>query len=294
MHTSDFSRLILLAALWGASFLFMRIAAPEFGPAPLVLLRTAVSVVCLVPLLLDTNIRSAIFQHRYSMLIVGVFNCALPFTLLAYATLSVEAGFASLLNSTTPLFTAIIGAFVLNISLRRSQILGLILGFAGVAVLGWGQLSFKTGGTGWAIVAALTATLSYGIAANYTRQKLSGVSARAITAGSMIAATLVLLPIAIPLLPEQNPSLLAWSSGLGLAVLCTAFAFVLYFNLIAKAGATAATTVTFIVPVFAILFGVWLLDEALTPRITAGMIVILLGTGLTTGLIGTQKVKQAA
>lgn len=285
MRAADALRLLLLSAIWGASFLFIRVASPAFGPLTLMLLRVGIASLCLAPVFFRRDFRTQAMGNLRPLFVVGVLNSALPFSLLAFAALSVEAGFSALLNATTPLFAAAVGAVWLKIPLRRGQVFGLLLGFAGVATLAWGRLSFRPGGSGWAIAAALGATLSYGIAAHYTKRKLSHVSPRVVTAGSMTGATLALLVPGILLRPQVMPSFTPWACLIGLAVLCTALGYSLYFSLLAQTGATAASTVTFVVPVFAILWGAWFLHEAFSPRMAAGMAVTLLGTAFTTGLI---------
>jgi len=148
--------------------------------------------------------------------------------------------------------------------------------------LAWGRLSFRAGGSGWAIVAALIATLSYGIATNFTKHYLADVPAKVISIGSLLGATLVLLPLGWWEWPQVAPPLMAWAAALALAVICTAVAFLLYFNLLAHAGATIASSITFLIPVFGILWGVWLLHEHFTLKVACGMAVILLGTALIT------------
>jgi drug/metabolite transporter (DMT)-like permease len=219
------------------------------------------------------------------VLVVGVLNSALPFCLLAYATLSVTAGMASILNATSPLWGGLVAHLWLKERLDASRALGLLVGFTGVAVLVWGRASFRPGGSGLAVVAALGATLSYGIAASYARRRLSGVPPLAVAAGSQLAAALVLLPGALLLWPHHPVSPRAWQSVIALGLACTAVAYVLYFRLIAHTGASRAIAVTFLIPPFAILWGALLLDEALIPRTVAGALVVLVGTALATGLV---------
>ncbi|MCP3961475.1 MAG: DMT family transporter [bacterium] len=188
MRPVDVLRLLLLSAIWGASYLFMRVAAPSFGPVPLILLRVGCAALFFSPLLARRGVREQLARHWRALAVVGIFNSAFPFSLLAFSTLSLEAGFTSLLNATTPLFAAAVGALWLALALRRGQILGLVLGFAGVAILSWGHLSFRQGGSGWAIVAALVASLSYGVSAHITKHYLSGLRPVVVATGSMIGS----------------------------------------------------------------------------------------------------------
>ncbi|MEM7351447.1 MAG: DMT family transporter [Acidobacteriota bacterium] len=290
MRPADFLRLLLLSAIWGASFLFMRIAAPSFGPIPLILCCLGSAALFFAPLLLRRDVRRQLVRYRWPLAVVGVFNSAVPFSLLAFSTLSLEAGFTALLNATTPLFAAAVGAIWLRIALARGQILGLVLGFAGVAILSWGNLDFREGGTGWAIVASLAAGLSYGISAHIAKRGLADVSSVVVATGTMIAATVATLPLGLWLWPATPPDPTSWASAIALGIACTALAYLLYFDLIAKAGATNASTVTFVVPVFAIVWGNLLLDEQLTLQIVLGMAVTLLGTAFAIGLVGKRPV----
>lgn len=289
MNTADLLRLFGLAAVWGSSFLFLRIAAPSFGPLPLILLRIGGAALCLTPFLFDRKVRQAIRAKAGHLFVLGVFNSAIPFCLLAFAALSLEAGFSSLLNATTPLFAALIGWLWMGQSLRFSQIAGLLIGVCGVMILVWGKLSFEKGGLGWAIGAALLATVSYGVAVHYTKRFLGSATSMVVATGSLSGATLLLLPLGIWFWPETNPSLVSWVSAVSLAAICTAFAYVIFFKVIASAGGTNASTVTFIVPGFAIVWGALFLGEQITPRIVVGMVVTLVGTAYATGLIGFRK-----
>lgn len=217
--------------------------------------------------------------------VIGLLSTAIPFCLLAFATLSLEAGYTSLINATTPLFAAMVGAVWLRIPMSRLQVLGLLIGVLGVLILVWGRLSFSSGGAGWAVAAGLLATLSYGVSVHYARRFLTDVSAVVSTAGSMVSGSLVLLPIGLWQWPTVNPGLMEWGSALSLGIFCTALAYVIFFDVIKRTGATNASTVTFIVPGFAILWGALFLGETLSTRIVLGMIVTLAGTAFTVGLV---------
>jgi drug/metabolite transporter (DMT)-like permease len=285
MRPRELMLLLLLAAIWGASFLLMRIAAPDFGPIPLVLARVLIAAVCLFPLLMLRENSGALRSHWCRLFLVGVLNSALPFILLAYATLTLTAGFTSLLNAVTPLMTALLGMMFWNQRLLRTQWIGLFVGMFGVAILCWGKLSFKPGGTGWAIAAALCAPVSYGLAGNYSKRHLSGISALASATGSMLAASIALIGPGIWKWPSRNPNVLPWFCALILGVLCTAVAYLIYFHLINTTGATQTASVTFLVPMFAMVWGALFLHEKLTPQMLLALFVILSGTALSTGFI---------
>ncbi|AYH44827.1 DMT family transporter [Azoarcus sp. DN11] len=285
MRPRDVSELVILAALWGGSFLFMRVAAPQFGPAALIELRVGLAALLLLPVLAWRGNLAPLWRKAGPLLVVGVTNSALPFVLYAWAALSVTAGFASVLNATSPLFAALVARVWLKDRLSAAATAGLLLGLLGVVILVWGKASFRAGGSGWAVAACLAATLNYGVAANFTKRFLSGVDPMAIATGSQFYAALVLAPFAVWLWPEAMPGREAWTSVLLLAFACTGVAYVMYFRLIAHVGPARAIAVTFLIPVFGMLWGAILLDEVVTINMLAGCGVILAGTGLATGVI---------
>ena len=286
MKPRDLLDLTLLAALWGGSFLFMRYAVPDFGVVPLIWLRVALASICLLPLLLLKRQFGALRRQAGALTIMSLFNSGLPFLLIAWATLSITAGLASIMNAMTPVFTALIGALWLGDRLDGRRSLGLLLGLAGVALLAADKADFRPGGSGWAIVAMLLATACYGFAANHTRRYLQGVPALVNATGTQLVSALVLLPPALWSWPERMPGLGPWLAALVLGVACSALAYVLFFRLIARVGASRAVTVTFLVPVFGTLWGALFLGEPVTVSMLAGGAVVLLGTGLATGVIG--------
>jgi len=276
--------LLLLAALWGASFLFMRVAVPSFGPVPLTALRCAIGAAVLLPLLLwRPGGWSALQQHAGPLVVVGLLNSALPFVLFGIALLTLTAGFSSLLNATAPLWGALVAYAWLGEVPSRRQRLGLTVGFVGVLVLVQGRGAIAIGADWAAIAAALVATLAYGIAAGYTRRRLTGVEPLAIATGSQLAATAALAIPAALAWPAEPPDAAAWAAAAALGAACTGLAYLLYFRLIERAGPARAMTVTFLVPLFGVGWGVLLLGEAVTATMLAGGLVILLGTALAVG-----------
>ncbi|TKB45064.1 DMT family transporter [Thalassotalea mangrovi] len=273
--------LILLAAIWGASFLLMRIASPELGPVPLIALRTGIGFIVLLPFLLHLNKQRQLIQHGWPIFVVGMTNTAIPFVLFAFATLTLNAGLTSVLNSTAPIFTAIIAFIWLRQTLNGYQVIGLLLGLSGVMALFAGKGNFSLDSTAYALFAALCATLLYGYAACFTQRYLKGVSSLAIAAGSQLFATLVLIPFAIPFWPEQSVSANSWLASIILGVVCTALAYILYFRLLEQLGPAKAISVTYLIPVFGTLWGMLLLDEDLTIWMLIGAALILIGVGLT-------------
>jgi drug/metabolite transporter (DMT)-like permease len=281
--------LLLLGAIWGASFLFMRLGAAEFGAFALTALRVGGGALVLLPLVLMHRQGAAVRRHAWPIAVVGVLNSAVPYLMFSVAALGINAGLSSILNATAPLWSVLIGGLWLKERLTPTRLLGVFLGFAGVLMLAWDKASFKPGEHGVsaavAIAACLLATCCYGIAANYTKRTLGGAPPLAVAAGSQVAASLVLAAPAMWTWPAVIPSATAWAALAALAVLCTGFALLLYFRLIAHLGASRAITVTFLIPLFGLLWGALFLGEAVTLAMVLGCAVILVGTSLVTGVV---------
>jgi drug/metabolite transporter (DMT)-like permease len=286
---SDGLRLVLLSAIWGSSFLLMRVAAPEFGPVPLILVRSTGAALCFAIIFRNAEHRALFRRHLLGFFLLAIVNTALPFSLLAFSTLSLEAGFTSLLNATTPMFAALVGAVCFSTPLRRPQVIGLFIALAGVAILSWDSLSFKPGGSGLAVLAAIGASASYGIAVNVTKHRFAHVPPNVISAGTLLMASLILFVPGLLLWPAEPPSAKAWGCALMLAVVCTAVAYAIFFHLLARGGATATSSVTFLIPVFAILWGAAILGETVDSQLVTGMVVTLVGTALVIGLVGAKR-----
>jgi drug/metabolite transporter (DMT)-like permease len=285
MKPFDLAELVLLAAIWGASFLFMRLGAHEFGPIAMAALRVGGASLMLLPLLAARQGLSELRREWRPLLVVGLLNSALPFALFAYAALSITAGLSSILNATTPLWGAIVAWVWLSQRLSAARIAGLALGFAGVLFLAWDKASFKPGGSGWAILACLAAALCYGIAASYSKRFLVQVSPLTVATGSQVAAAGLLALPAICLWPSAMPSLQAWVGVTLLALLCSGVAYILYFRLMSRVGPTNAIAVTFLIPVFAVLWGWIFLGEVFNLQMAIGCAIVLLGTALAVGLL---------
>lgn len=291
MRRTDLLELLTLAALWGASFLFMRLGAAEFGPAPLAFVRVLGASLLLVPLLAWRAQMPALRAHWRGIAVVGLTNTALPFMLFSYAALSINAGLSAVFNAATPLFGAVIAWLWLKDRLTPSRIAGLLIGMGGVLWLVWDQASFKPGArsSALAVLACIAATLLYGYSASYTKRHLTGVPPMAVAAGSQLAAAVLLLLPAGVWWPSQMPSAAVWGYALVLAVACTAIAYLLYFRLIANVGPAKAISVTFLIPVFAVAWGGLFLHEQVSLTMALGCAVILLGTSLATGMLKAQR-----
>ena len=285
MRRRDIAELLALAALWGGSFLFMRVAVPAFGPFALAFLRVFGAALLLVPLLAARGELDALRRHWRPIAIVGFVNSALPFLCFAYAALTINAGVSAIFNSATPLFAAIVAWLWLGDRMTPLRVVGLAIGFSGVLWLGWDKADFGRGGSAAAIAACLLATMSYGIGPSLTKRHLGGVPPLAVAAGSQVAAAIFLVAPAALAWPAVAPSPAAWLMMALLAFLGTGFAYVLYFRLIANAGPANAVAVTYLIPIFAVVWGGVFLGERLTPTLVAGCLVIFVGTALATGVL---------
>ncbi len=284
LSTRDIAELFVFSAIWGASFLFLRIAAPVFGPVFLIEIRVLTAFVFLLPIFLYLGKLKDVLLNWKMIFLISLANMALPFTLLAFTSLSLNAGFTSILNATVPFFTAIIALLFFSQYLSLLSITGLFVGFGGVVVLVFDPASTTPVAANYlAIGAGLLASLLYGAAANLTTQKLSGVSGLAITVGSLFFATIYLLPFALWQRPEIMPQGSIWLSVIALGVFCTGLAYVMFYRLIARIGPYRAVTVTFLIPLFSILWGAVFLEEQVTLFMALGCFLVLVGVSMTTG-----------
>jgi drug/metabolite transporter (DMT)-like permease len=286
MRAIDAAELVLLAALWGGAFLFIRMGAGQFGPVALVAVRVTGATLFLLPLVAWRGHARTLARHAGPIFVVGMTNTALPFLCFSYAALSITGGLSSIFNASSPLFAALIGRIAFSERLDASRAAGIAIGFAGVLLTAWGSASMKSGGSpALAVAACLAAAACYGWSPHYMRRHLAGVPPLAVAGGSQLAAALVAIPPAIVLWPSQPLPAHAWATAAALAVLCTGVAYILYFRLVTHIGGTNAVAVTFLIPAFAIAWGWLFLDERITPSLVAGCAVILAGTALATGLV---------
>lgn len=288
MKKIDYAVLLSLGALWGGSFLFMRMGAGAFGAWPLAGLRAIGAALCFLPLLFSRARLAEWRAHWKPIAVVGLVNSALPFALFTFATRSLPAGLASIIDGLTPMFAAVVGWLWLGQRLDGWRIVGLLAGFAGVAWLAEGSLALGPG-AGMALLAGVAATALYGYIVHYTHLRLASVNPLVVTVGSHMVAALVLLPPTVLAWPAQSPPLQAWLAAAGLAVLCTALAYVLFFWVLARVGATRIMVIPYLIPAFGVLWGALLLHEPVTTGMLGGCAAILLGTALTTGLVGARR-----
>lgn len=286
LSAKHYAALILLAAIWGASFLFMRIAAPEFGAIPLIGLRVSIAALILLPVMVARGCFSQTKGQLTTLSILGLTNAAIPFSLFAFATLSLSAGFTSVLNSLAPMFTAVVGFIWLRHRLTFLSTIGLLTGVIGVAILVQDTGQINSAAQWQAVAAAIFATLLYGFAANFAKQHKGAMSPLTVTGGHLIAASVFLAPLSVAFWPQEPPSQMAWLTTIGLAVLCTGIAHLIYFWLLQQVSAHAAVSVTFMIPMFGMFWGFLVANESVTMEMILGSVVILLGVALTTGLVG--------
>ena len=284
MRAEEVGRLLLLSALWGGSFLFMRIAAPVLGPIVVAESRVLIAGIALL-LYACAAKRSMELRSRWRQyLIIGATNSAIPFTLIAAAQLRLPASSAAILNATSPLFGAVIAGIWIKEPLTLRKIGGLILGIAGVILLvGWSPMDLSIE-LALSMGASLMAAGFYGIASVYTKAKIAGAPSLGMAVGSQLGASLLLLPL-IPIVPPFRPP----SGGVLFCVLLlalgsTGLAYLLYFRLIVDVGPAKALTVTFLVPIFGVTWGALILGEQITSSGLIGCAIILVGTSFVLGV----------
>ena len=282
MTVSSLVRLLALSAIWGASFLFMRLCAPVLGPVLLIGCRVLLAALFLAVVGAVLRKPMHVRGNTKHYFVLGLFNSALPFLLFAFAARTLSASLLSILNATAPIWAAVISAAWTRTWLPPKQLLGLGLGVGGVALLVGYDPATLSSGAPLAIALGLTASLSYGIATNYAKSAQK-VEPFANAHGSMWGATLLFAP-AVPFAPPlAMPTVTIWLEVLALGVLCSGIAYLLYFRLIADIGAAAALTVTFLVPVFGVLWGHVILGEPLGWNTAFGAGIVIVGTVLVTG-----------
>ncbi|MDF0605811.1 DMT family transporter [Neisseriaceae bacterium TC5R-5] len=283
MTTANLIRLTLLSAIWGSSFLFMRISVTAFGPALLIFARVGLAALFLLIIARQLHKTLPIRQHWRHFLLLGLFGSGLPFLLFAFAAQTVTASLLSILNATAPMWAVVIATVWQRKRLALPSLLGLLLGVLGVALLAGINTMQLAGDSRWALLAGLAAPFCYGIATVYT-QSAPAVDPYANAHGSMWAATVLLAPLLLSSpLPSTLPSLSMMMAVVVLGVLCSGVAYLLYFRLIADIGAAPALTVTYLTPVFGILWGVLFLNESVGWHTLAGSLCVLGGTALVTG-----------
>lgn len=282
MTPANLARLLLLSAIWGASFLFIRIGSPALGPVALMEARVLLAALFLAAVARLLRRELCWRAHWRHYLIIGLLNSALPFLLFGHAALTLSAAMLSILNATSPLWGALISAVWQRAPLDGRTLGGLALGVGGVALLvGFDRIAVQPG-AGTAIASSLAAALCYALASNYAK------SARAVEPfanahGSMWAASLLIAPVLLAFPPAATPTTGIVAIVAALGVVCSGVAYLLYFRLIGEIGAAPALTVTFLIPLFGTFFGWLFLDEPVGWQTLVGGAVVIAGTALVTG-----------
>ena len=289
MRPSDYGRLLALAAIWGASFLFMRIAAPAFGSINTTFLRVFFALVGLAAMLLLLRTPMQFQGKLKSIMVLGIINSGVPFLMYAVAALWLPAGYSAILNATTPLMGALIGFSFFHETLTLRKWAGVMLGLVGIGLITTTGEVDLSGQLAIGVLACLIATACYGCAGFLTRRWVTergGLDAKLVAFGSQIGAVLFLLPFfgytlaTGPAVDWAQPGV--WASVLAVGFLCTAFAYLLYFRLIADISPLRSLTVTFLIPPFGILWGYLVLGETLTGGFVFGGAVVCLAVWLVT------------
>ncbi|SFV28451.1 Threonine/homoserine efflux transporter RhtA [Pseudoxanthomonas sp. YR558] len=264
--------LLALGAIWGSSFLFMRIAANPFGPFALVEVRLALGAVVLLPFLWRerAHFRAGMWPR---LAMIGAINSAIPFLLFAWAAQRSPAAIGAICNAMTVLFTALVGFLFFGQKIGTRRSLALLVGFVGVVVLA----TSKAGGlsVGGAVVAGSTAALLYGVGVNLVRKHLAGIPPAAAAAATLSCAALLVLPFAATHWPTASIAPSAWGAAIAIGVVCTGYAFLLYYRLIQRIGPARASTVTYLVPLFGAGFAWAFLGEPVTLAMLAAGALIL-------------------
>ncbi len=283
MRPADLARLVALAAIWGGSFIFIRIAVGALGALGIAQTRLVLAGATIVLVLALSGRRLDLARHWRHFGLVGVLNSAAPFTLFAWSAYRLPASYLVVLNATAALFGAIVAAAWLGDRITARAAFGLAAGLAGVAALvGLGPID-ATPGTIAATLAGLAAALCYALASAYVKRRSYTVDPTVLAGGSNVAAALALLPFALAAPPTTLPTAgVVWAT-VALGVLCTGIPYLLYFRLIADVGPARALTVTFLIPVFGMLWGALFLGEAITAPMLLGGALVLAGTALILG-----------
>jgi len=282
MRTADYARLVALAAIWGAAFIFMRVAAPVLGPAWTPELRVLLGGLALLAWFRAVGFDPGLSTHWRFYLLMGTVGIAAPFVLYSFAAMHAPASLLSITNATSPIFGLAWGVLFRDERVTLRKLVGLGLGVAGVVLIARPAGAVADPLFGWAIAAALGACCLYGIVGALIKRFARGATPRGMAAGNQLAAAIVILPLLPFLPPLAEPTPLVVANLVALALLASGVAFVLYFRLIADIGAVRALTVTYLIPLFGVFWGWLFLGEALPPAALAGGVLILAGTILVT------------
>lgn len=280
MRPHSIVELLLLSFFWGSSFLLIQIGVADFGPAPLIFLRTMLAGLVLLIVLAFRRQISTLFNHWKSFIPLGLLDSSLPYMLSAYAALHIPSGTISVINAVTPLWGALVAWLWLGIRLTLTSAIGLFIGLLGIVFLVWDRFELALSDSTLALVAAVCGPICYALSACYAKKYLSSFNPFVNATGSSLTSGVLLLPLAWYWWPDTEISATAWYAALILAVVCSAIAYVLYYRLIQHIGPARAMTVSYLVPVVGLFWGWALMDEHLTARTITGVMLIFSGLAL--------------
>jgi len=280
-----FITMVVLAAIWGSSFLFARLSVGEFGAIPLSAVRSLIAALTLFPIMMSKGQWPYFRDNWKHFIVLGLISTALPFTFITISTQFSTAGFASILNSLTPIMSAGIAWVWLKEYLSVSAVIGIGFSFIGVLIMITDTQSISAEFFLLPVLTGLGAALFYALTGNYSRKFVHGVPSVAQATGCQVFAALFLIPPALYLWPENSITTRGWTNAVILGLMCTSVAFILYFYLLKNIGVARTVIVTYMIPVFGMLWGYLFLDEVITYKMSVGAALILSGIALTTGLI---------
>lgn len=280
MRPHSVVELLLLSIFWGSSFLLIQIGVADFGPAPLIFLRTMLAGLVLLIVLAFRRQISTLLNHWKSFIPLGLLDSSLPYMLSAYAALHIPSGTISVINAVTPLWGALVAWLWLGIRLTLTGAIGLLIGLLGIVFLVWDRFELALSDSTFALTAAVIGPICYALSACYAKKYLSSFNPFVNATGSSLTSGVLLLPLAWFWWPETEVSANAWYAALVLAVVCSAIAYVLYYRLIQHIGPARAMTVSYLVPVVGLFWGWALMDEQLTARTIVGVMLIFSGLAL--------------
>jgi drug/metabolite transporter (DMT)-like permease len=290
--------LLVVAGIWGASFMFIKVAVEEIEPIPMMAGRLALAAIVLLSLLLVQRGWQRSFRDLRAagpgILLLGFANAALPFTLIAWGEQHIDSSIAAIANSPVPIFVALLALkFRPSERVRGLRLVGIALGFAGVAVLA----GFNPEGGWWAVAGTLAvaaAALCYAASNLFTQARLGKIEPLVIATGSSLAGAIVLLPLAVLQLPDEVPSTQALGSVAALGIVGTAIAYLFFYRMLAIYGASRAALVTYLIPPIALVYGIVLLDEPLTANALVGLVLTLGGVAFGSGFVSAARRREVA
>ncbi len=277
----DTSLLLLLSAIWGASFLFIKLGVDVLEPSVVVLGRLVIGALFLLALLPGRGGLAPLRGHFVPLVVLGALNNAVPFWLLGFAETRLDSGLTAVIQAAAPIFTVILASRMdVSQRVRGARLIGVGLGFVGVALL----VGVQSGGNVVAALAVIAVAFCYAVSVLYAGRTVRSLPPLQVSLGQLTCAAVLMAPVGLAQLPETMPGAKVWLAVIALGVLGSGIAYLLYFAIIASAGASRAILVTYLVPAFALAYGAVFLDEAITATALIGLGLVLAGTALATGL----------